>query len=549
MGSLIQNTVFGKSNYKINTYIGGVASSVNTPTLLAVKLGISANRIKLFRIIQNNIECAITGGTYSLIHGCWLNSTLTYYIDKENLMVSDVGRIFRTTTSLLRIQLNGLTNAGDESFTTTRLTDISLPNVKTLTGTYGSFRINPNLKRLFLPEAVSSTWVYSGLDSCTALEMVYIPKLPVLRNGAAAGLNNYVFSGSKMGFKIYASPLAQTSYLGGVDKDIAWAIANRNAVVRYVTDFTKPNSVTDLTSGTVTPTQTKLIFTPPSSANDIEYYECYANGIYKNDIKNSGDSVIGLIPNTTYNITIVAVDIFYNKSAISNTINITTAGSSYPATIFAAYKLANGMDSTGGFSASVGSTVTFSTGTDGNAANFNNTANSFISIPDNDAFSFNRGDSDKAFSIKFNLKLNNLTDQWIVNKRNNISGGDEWQIIYYLNTLRFTLFSSINTETISVNTTFPLEAGIPYNIIATYDGTKSENGLNLYINGVLANVTKVMTGTYLGMPNGIAPVKIGQAGWTNAQYRLNGTLDELYFFNEVVNTSQIAALQTNFSPF
>ncbi len=325
MGSLIQNTVFGKSRYKINTYIGAVADVVKTPELLSTKLGISVNRIKFFRIIGNNLECSIIGGIYNFPHSSWLLSAISYYIDNDGLATNDTGRTFRSATSLQKIKLNGLKTIGDESLTNTSLIEISLPNVTTLKGGFGSFRINPYLKRVILPEATFSEWSYSGIDSCTSLEIVYIPKLAVLRSGGSAALNNFVFSGSKYGFKIYASPLAQTSYLGGVDKDIAWAIANRGAIVRYVTDFTKPENVTNLSVTSSYNTGFKLNFTPPNSVNGIDFYEVYANGIYQHDIKGPNDIVAGLEKNTNYDISIIAVDNFYNKSNFSNTTNVSTS--------------------------------------------------------------------------------------------------------------------------------------------------------------------------------------------------------------------------------
>jgi len=66
MGALLQNTVFGRQKAAVNTYIGGVSATINTPALLASTLGISASRIKLFSTIGSDIQCAIIGGSYSI---------------------------------------------------------------------------------------------------------------------------------------------------------------------------------------------------------------------------------------------------------------------------------------------------------------------------------------------------------------------------------------------------------------------------------------------------------------------------------------------------
>lgn len=103
MSSLLQNTIFGKSNYKINTYIGGVASTINTPELLAVKLRISVSRIKMFRTLDNNIECAIIGGSYEISFGAFHSSPITFYNDKDGLVSFISSQGFRFTSNLAQI--------------------------------------------------------------------------------------------------------------------------------------------------------------------------------------------------------------------------------------------------------------------------------------------------------------------------------------------------------------------------------------------------------------------------------------------------------------
>lgn len=104
MGSLLQNTVFGKlKNPRPNTFIGGVSSSLNTPALVAAKLKISVSRIKAFSIIENDIQFAITGGSYILPN---LNTGpyngfgegITYYDDKDGLVTRVGHSCFRNTS-------------------------------------------------------------------------------------------------------------------------------------------------------------------------------------------------------------------------------------------------------------------------------------------------------------------------------------------------------------------------------------------------------------------------------------------------------------------
>ena len=112
---------------------------------------------------------------------------------------------------------------------------------------------------------------------------------------------------------------------GGVEGYLANAIS-RGATVRYVTNFTPPNPITTLTSGTVTSTTIQLNFTPPTgSTNAIDYYEVWLNGVDSGKtVTASGQNVTGLTTATSYDIELITVDIFYNKSVKSNKITVST---------------------------------------------------------------------------------------------------------------------------------------------------------------------------------------------------------------------------------
>jgi hypothetical protein len=136
----------------------------------------------------------------------------------------------------------------------------------------------------------------------------------------------FLIGGGTQGFSgrlLYVHPSLATNNAGAPDGDIAYAIS-QGAIVRYVTNFTAPSSITNLTAGFVYGTAIQLNFTAPTgNTNAIEFYECYVNGVYKNTITASGQYITGLSVNTTYTIELKPVDIFYNKST-SNLIAVTT---------------------------------------------------------------------------------------------------------------------------------------------------------------------------------------------------------------------------------
>ena len=279
---------FGKQKAKVNTYIGGIGGTINTPALLASRLGISENRIKLFKLTGLDIECAIVG-TYSLTAGLREGGLLTYFIDKDGLA--------------------------------------------TTFGALQNFVGQSNMHTVYAPK---TTYMRGAVhyNSCSNLKIFYAPLCTTLgeygssNNFVGQSASSHMFWGASNNLKMYLHPSIQTVNNGAVDPDIiealAYGVLPQN--IRYVTNFTPPNAITNLSAGQIYSTAIQLNFTPPSSTNQIEFYEVYFNGsrIPKVEITANGEFITGLTPLTNYNITVVAVDIFYNKSVVSNVINAST---------------------------------------------------------------------------------------------------------------------------------------------------------------------------------------------------------------------------------
>nr|WP_315175553.1 BspA family leucine-rich repeat surface protein [uncultured Flavobacterium sp.] len=270
----------GSTDGIANTYIGGIGSTINTPALLATKLGISTNRIENFSVTGSDVECIVIGGSYVLGSiGSGSNLNLKYFIDSDGL-VSSLG--------------------------------------------YQSF-YNTSVERVICPKATSiATAAFDqnlGLgQNKNALKLLYTPLVSSVGDTVA---NNGVFrSGNLGGGVIYLNLSLATANAGAEEGDVAYLRTGNT--IRYVTNFTPPNAITNLSSGTIYNTAIQLNFTTPTAVNGIDFYEVYVNGKLNKEIKNSGEFITGLTPATNYNIRVVAVDMFYNKSEMSNTVNVST---------------------------------------------------------------------------------------------------------------------------------------------------------------------------------------------------------------------------------
>lgn len=259
MSSLLQNTIFGNNKYRANTFIGGVASIINTPALAASKLGVPASRIKGFKIIGDNIEFAVTGGRYSIAMGAFMSVTaLTYYYDTDYLIeglgtyaffnavnlefISELRNcvtmgtgVFFNNQKLTAVIAPKLQIAGEACFKgMNKVKEFSFPELTTLNsasvgGNTGIFEDCVLLEKVYVPKCTTVTG-YRLLRNCTSLQSFYAPLLNQL--GQTLG-NDSNFSGIKTGAKLTVSAYLKTVNAGAPDGDLAIAEAATGATIIY----------------------------------------------------------------------------------------------------------------------------------------------------------------------------------------------------------------------------------------------------------------------------------------------------------------------------
>lgn len=342
-----------------NTFIGGVADTLYTPELLASKLAINVSRISHFSVLGNDIKCKITG-QYEIPVVCFSgNVSITSFVDSDNLVTDIKGGAFRDCPKLKGSLYFGgvvnLTGTGGEVFSNSGITDVIMPNLTSITTNVAIFALSSNLRTFYAPN----------------LTTIGTSK------GSNAVFTNY--GRTQHSLKVYVNPSMQTSNSGALEGDLQQLIDLKGSVA-FVSNFIKPNAVTTLSTGTVLKSAVQLNFSGPTSSNLIDYYDCYANGKLMNRIKSSGEYITGLSASTSYVITIVAVDVLYNKSLVSNSVSVTTNNVSVLNNLglISYYKLdSNSIDSVNSNNG-VDTSVTYSAGKLGNTAVFNGTSSKII---------------------------------------------------------------------------------------------------------------------------------------------------------------------------
>lgn len=185
-----------------------------------------------------------------------------------------------------------------------------------------------------------------------------------------------------------------------------------------------------------------------------------------------------------------------------------------------------------GYNGSLIGSPTFVSGKVSNAINFeNDTVLRYVDIPDNNDFSFTNGTTDVPFSISLwvNFSSFSTSGNWLINKRNSTSSGDEWQFCYTYSRLFFSKFQFNNNSIYQEVGTYinPFNLNTWYHICYTDNGSALTSGCKLYINGVLSNTVQSGSGVYTRMNNGTSPTKIGLSWNLSANLKHKGLIDEL----------------------
>jgi hypothetical protein len=274
-----------------NTYIGGVASTINTRSALAAKLGINTGDIPYFEVVGNNVKANITKNYNTPQH--FEKSIITHYEDLG-------GRV-------------GV--AGNYYTTAPNLKYLSFPNATSIGDYYARLAQGNTLKVIKLDNITYLSGLQLYWNQYINLNVFYIPKCTNIGGTPNDDGGFYDFYNVK---RFYVHPSQETINNGQPDGNLVHFRDTQGSEIHYVQNYTKPTSITDLDATLISDTAT-LTFTAPNSTNALDFYEVYVNGFYNKEITGSGGSVSGV--STGDKITVYARDIYYNGS-ISNEITI-----------------------------------------------------------------------------------------------------------------------------------------------------------------------------------------------------------------------------------
>lgn len=515
-----------------NTFIKGVANNtISGAADLAAELShypsgvpFLASDIKYFNIVGNDVECYISDW-YELSGPSFRNnSNIKAYIDEDENLKSITGFGFQNS-GLEYLKDNGLLSIQGYNLSRYSIQKLEIRSLTSLLGTANFYR-SYNIQSLYLPNLTNLTNISlelsAGTDPTPICSHIYAPNVTVLGDSVSA--NNNVFNNLNIDCDVYLDASLWTVNSGNPDPDLQYLIDRGNYVVA-VENYTPPNPINDLDDVNIYGTAVEIDFTIPTSTNAIRYYNVLLNGEVHSKTFTKPNYVAGLDLNTSYEITVESVDIYFNSS-ISNILEVTTASSkvNYRDYIISYLKFNNNYLDSVGSNDGTGSNTTFATGLIDNSAVFNGTSSSVL-LPPNIV-------SSTDYSIAILVKKEDLTTgfQRIIELDDNI-GGSYTQI-----RIRDNVFQFYARDT-SGNLGFEDETILPnvidWNVVVI---TVSENNeLKGYVNGFLIGTVPIGEFELIdGDNNYIGVIRLG-----NTQF-LKGNINAISIFNSILSIQEIS---------
>ncbi|UYW02126.1 hypothetical protein K5I29_04290 [Flavobacterium agricola] len=263
--NLIKKVIFSTPNLKPNTFIGGVASVINSKTELSNRLNISENNIKGFKVINNDIQFNIVGNLDFSLSAFANITTATYLRSNANIInVRSVGNSsflyfnevvlnssliteFRSSAFVNLINLNNFNlidfkgNLQGYTFENSGAIGSDI-TVECKHMSFNNF-VNAKFKKIRLPQLESMgrsnrTFYSQNFSGCQYVELISMRKLKLMygnENTAAQGTYSN-FAAVKLGCTIEVNIALATSWNGGMPPDLTFAKTNRQAIVKFYDD-------------------------------------------------------------------------------------------------------------------------------------------------------------------------------------------------------------------------------------------------------------------------------------------------------------------------
>ena len=171
---------------------------------------------------------------------------------------------------------------------------------------------------------------------------------------------------------------------------------------------------------------------------------------------------------------------------------------------------------------------------------FNGTS-AYVQVADSNDLSFGDSSTDSPFSISAWIKNDAIGNTQRIVAKGSTSSNLEYNFtINGLGDLGFYLYDDSSGTSINTTTDISLSTGVWYHVVGTYDGSGSNTGITVYVNGVTGTLTRGSNGTYIAMHNEGGDVYIGSLIYNSNFF--NGKIAHTAIWNVELDAAAITKL-------
>jgi len=176
----------------------------------------------------------------------------------------------------------------------------------------------------------------------------------------------------------------------------------------------------------------------------------------------------------------------------------------------------------------------------------------WLDLGDEDTFSFGDGSTDSPFSLSAWIKPDAIANNTILMGKNSGTGTEEYEFRFGSggsgNGLRFRLWDASASKYIQVRLDVTIPTGSWSHVVATYDGTGTATGIEIYVDGVIPFNTELTQAGYVAMENTAAPFSMGTLGGQGGMTFYDGKMDEVSMFDIELSAAQVFAIYNSGTP-
>tara|TARA_R110001592_G_scaffold72890_7_gene222745 strand:+ start:8375 stop:9157 length:783 start_codon:yes stop_codon:yes gene_type:complete len=179
----------------------------------------------------------------------------------------------------------------------------------------------------------------------------------------------------------------------------------------------------------------------------------------------------------------------------------------------------------------------------------------YVEVGNHSVFNFTSGGgSDNPFSLSAWVQTTSSNDQGAIISKNSGNGvPSNWLLYHNQGQVQALIYDGSGSNLAAIRAFTQSSGLLPpgqwSHVIMTYDGSKSQNGINLYINGQLQSVTRSNPSPYSGLQATASPVRIGANAAGGVGNEFEKYITECVVYDFEVNSSEAVELYNQGRPF